>query len=84
MELASRAGARAARSWPPVQLDALLQGIESELLSRALRAGKGNKTKAAELLGISRARLHRRCHQLGLEAAPARDTPAGPPPVARE
>jgi transcriptional regulator with PAS, ATPase and Fis domain len=43
-----------------VQLDQLLQEIEQELIDRAIRQTKGNKSKAAEILGITRARLHRR------------------------
>lgn len=44
----------------PVELDAVLEEVERELLVRALRRAKGNKTKAAHLLGVSRARFHRR------------------------
>lgn len=53
-----------------IQLDAYLGEIEKELLQRALRRARGNKTKAAALLGLHRARLIRRLVQLGL-AAPA-------------
>ena len=49
-----------------IVLDDLMADIEVELLRRALSRAKGNKTKAAELLGISRARLHRRLEQLDL------------------
>jgi transcriptional regulator of acetoin/glycerol metabolism len=55
-----------ARKNDAVVLDDLLADIEAELLKRALARAKGNKTKAAELLGISRARLHRRLEQLAL------------------
>jgi DNA-binding NtrC family response regulator len=44
----------------PINLDELLAQIEDELIQRALARAKGNKTKAAELLGITRARLHRK------------------------
>jgi DNA-binding NtrC family response regulator len=43
-----------------VQLDQLLADIEVELIRRALERAKGNKSRAAELLGVTRARLHRR------------------------
>jgi len=49
-----------------VVLDDLLADIEAELLRRAMVRSKGNKSRAAELLGISRARLHRRLEQFGL------------------
>jgi DNA-binding NtrC family response regulator len=54
-----------------IELDAYLGEIEAELLRRAMAQARGNKTKAAELLGIHRARLIRRLVQLGL--APAAD-----------
>jgi DNA-binding NtrC family response regulator len=43
-----------------VVLDAVLEEVERELFVRALRRAKGNKTKAARLLGLTRARFHRR------------------------
>jgi transcriptional regulator with PAS, ATPase and Fis domain len=55
----------------PIQLDALLAEIEKEALLRALAQAKGNKSQAAELLGISRGRLLRRLMHFGLiERAP--------------
>jgi transcriptional regulator with PAS, ATPase and Fis domain len=53
-----------------IQLDEYLQKIERELLKRAIRQAKGNKTKAAKLLGISRAKLLRRIQQFNLTAEP--------------
>jgi DNA-binding NtrC family response regulator len=50
-----------------IVIDEFLARVERELLSRALAQAKGNKTKAAQLLGISRPRLYRRAVQLGLE-----------------
>ena len=50
-----------------IDLDRYLEKIESELMSRAIRFAKGNKTKAAGLLGLNRARLLRRIEHLGLE-----------------
>lgn len=50
-----------------IRLDEFLLEVEKELLQRALKMTKGNKAKAARLLGIHRARLIRRVSQLGLE-----------------
>ncbi|WP_146115736.1 MULTISPECIES: sigma 54-interacting transcriptional regulator [Pirellulaceae] len=50
-----------------VDLDAALEAYEREILVRTLKAAKGNKTQAANMLNISRARLHRRIEQWGLE-----------------
>ncbi|TWT31952.1 AAA-type ATPase lid domain-containing protein [Blastopirellula retiformator] len=58
----------AAKPAEPIELDAFLAGVEEELIRRALEQTKGNKSKAAELLGVSRARLHRR-----LESAESSD-----------
>ncbi|MGY8767811.1 MAG: sigma-54-dependent transcriptional regulator [Pirellulales bacterium] len=43
-----------------INLDEFLLEVELELISGALKQSGGNKTKAAKMLGISRARLHRR------------------------
>jgi DNA-binding NtrC family response regulator len=43
-----------------INLDQFLREIEKELISRAMREAKGNKAKAASLLGISRPKLLRR------------------------
>ncbi len=50
----------------PIDMDQFLAGIERELIVRALRRSKGNKTRAARLLGLNRARFHRRVAALGL------------------
>lgn len=50
-----------------IRLDEFLGRIERELIARALAKAKGNKTKAAALLGMTRPRLYRRLVQLGLE-----------------
>lgn len=52
-----------------IVLDEFLGRVERELISRALARAKGNKTKAAKLLGMTRPRLYRRLVQLGLEEA---------------
>lgn len=51
----------------PLKLDEFLLDVEKELLRRAMRRARGNKAKAARLLGISRPRLLRRWSQLGLD-----------------
>ena len=58
-------------AFPPRQdetivLDELLGRIERELINRAMARAKGNKTKTALLLGMTRPRLYRRLVQLGL------------------
>jgi DNA-binding NtrC family response regulator len=50
----------------PIDLDEFLANIERELIQRALHRSKGNKTRAAWLLGINRARLHRRLEHFGI------------------
>lgn len=49
-----------------IVLDEFLERIERELVERALLRSKGNKTRAAGLLGMTRPRLYRRLVQLGL------------------
>lgn len=51
-----------------VQLDEFLESTERELVSRALKQAGGNKSQAARLLGINRARLLRRLNHLGIES----------------
>jgi DNA-binding NtrC family response regulator len=65
--LAAAASRRPRREVGPIELEKVLAGIELELIERALRQAKGNKTKAARLLGLTRPRLYRRMVQLGLE-----------------
>jgi DNA-binding NtrC family response regulator len=57
---AATAAAHPPKPDEPIDLDAFLAGIEKELMVRALRRSKGNKTRAARLLGVNRARFHRR------------------------
>jgi transcriptional regulator of acetoin/glycerol metabolism len=42
-----------------------LEGLERMALQRALRLCKGNRTKAASMLGISRDTLYRKLRQYG-------------------
>src|SRR5690606_34972716 len=63
-----------------IELDTFLAEIERELLQRALARSRGNKSKAAKLLGISRPRLLRRMEQLGL-APPSPPSPKSPGPT---
>lgn len=51
---------------PGVKLDATLETIEKRLITLALARTNGNTSKAADLLGIWRARLLRRVEALGL------------------
>jgi DNA-binding NtrC family response regulator len=50
-----------------IDLETFLARVEKELLARALRRARGNKSKAAKLLGLTRPRLYRRLVALGLE-----------------
>jgi DNA-binding NtrC family response regulator len=60
---------------PPLKLDAILEAVEKRLLRLALRKAGGNATRAAELLGVWRARLLRRVQALGLGNAGDSTTP---------
>jgi PAS domain S-box-containing protein len=51
---------------PIKPLDELLLEVEQRLIETALRQSRGNKSRAAEILGISRPRLYRRISELGL------------------
>jgi DNA-binding NtrC family response regulator len=57
----------------PLPLDTLLEHAERRLIELALRRAKGNRGRAAEILGIWRARLLRRIEALELVAPPAKD-----------
>jgi len=68
LRLGAAAIAHPSRQDDPIDLDQFLAGVEKELIHRALTRTKNNKSKAAELLGMNRARLLRRLAQLGLAA----------------
>lgn len=70
LQLAADATALASRRPEPIDLQRLLADIERELIERALRLARGNKARAARLLGLNRPRLYRRMVALGLEPAP--------------
>jgi len=44
----------------PIDLPVFLDDVEHELIQRAMKKAKGNKTRASQMLGINRARLLRR------------------------
>ncbi len=57
----------------PQPLDELLAEIERRLIESALASARQNKSRAAELLGISRPRLYRRIKELNLPDAEGGD-----------
>jgi DNA-binding NtrC family response regulator len=67
-------------SSPIEPLDEILTQVERRLIETALRQARRNKSRAADLLGISRPRLYRRIKELSLpdEPEPA-DEPDNPP-----
>ncbi len=72
---------------PPMLLDPLLTRVETRLITLALERSRNNKSWAAELLGINRARLLRRIEQLGIgsenpETPAAIENPADEPDLA--
>ncbi|MCD5341035.1 hypothetical protein LR392_02180 [Arthrobacter sp. AK04] len=56
---------------PPRRPLSLIKSAEREAIIRALDAAGGNKSEAAELLGMGRTTLYRRLRQLGLESGEA-------------
>jgi hypothetical protein len=63
---AAQAASRPRKRTERIVLDDLLAQIEREAILRALAQADGNKTEAADLLGMTRPRLYRRLVQLGL------------------
>ncbi|HEX5471640.1 MAG TPA: helix-turn-helix domain-containing protein [Lacipirellulaceae bacterium] len=77
---ASLAAARRLRPQPErIVLDDLLANIEKEAIVRALSQARGNKSEAANLLGMTRPRLYRRLVQLGLVAEGVDEPPPEEP-----
>ena len=54
-----------------VKLD--LGGNERKLIEQALISAKGNRTRAAEILGISRRTLHRRLNEYAASGDPIKE-----------
>jgi DNA-binding NtrC family response regulator len=65
---ASQTASRVRKQPQRIVLDELLAQIEREAIVQALAQAGGNKTEAADLLGMTRPRLYRRLVQLGLIA----------------
>ncbi len=78
LRLAAQAAAYPRRPEERIVLDEFLGRVERELIRRALTRAKGNKAKAARLLGLTRPRLYRRMVQLGLEGKTKEGGPATP------
>jgi DNA-binding NtrC family response regulator len=75
---AAKAAALPRRAPEKIDLTEFLESIERELITRALAQAGGNKSAAAELLGMPRPRLYRRLVQLGLIAEPTKATEEQP------
>lgn len=69
LQYAAGAAAHPPKASEAIVLEDFLAHVERELIERALLRAKGNKSKAARLLGMTRPRLYRRLVQLGLEQA---------------
>lgn len=78
IHLAAAAGRLPRRGPQPIALEDFLATVERELIQRAMRLAKGNKTKAAKLLSLTRPRLYRRMVQLGLEEEGQAASDGGP------
>jgi transcriptional regulator with GAF, ATPase, and Fis domain len=52
---------------PGIDLDEILERVERKLIQYALEKTGGARAGAARLMGISRSRLYRRLHALGLD-----------------
>jgi transcriptional regulator of acetoin/glycerol metabolism len=52
----------------PVSADSMnLEGVERDLVEKALDQAKGNKSRAARLLGLTRAQLYSRIEKYGVQ-----------------
>jgi DNA-binding NtrC family response regulator len=68
LRLTRQAAGQPRRTEETIVLDEYLARVERELIRRALARAKGNKARAARLLGLTRPRLYRRMVLLGLES----------------
>ena len=66
IDWSKQADAHPRRPDEPIEIDEFLATIEKEILERALQRTKGNKTRAASLVGMSRARFLRRLEHFGI------------------
>lgn len=60
-----------------LQLDPILERVERDAILDALRQAKGQRNKAARLMGISRSRLYRRMDALGITSSDPGERPNG-------
>ena len=67
LHAAQQQAAHPVRELAPVDLPKMLEDLEREAIQRALALAKGNKSQAARLLGLRRARLLRRIDALDIE-----------------
>lgn len=65
---------------PIEPLDEILTQVERRLIETALRQARRNKSRAADLLGISRPRLYRRIKELNLPDEPESTEESANPP----
>lgn len=63
--MAVKAIASPRREFEAIQMDDVLSDFENEMIARAIAVCNGNKTNAARMLGITRARLHRKLDESG-------------------
>jgi DNA-binding NtrC family response regulator len=66
LRLAADASRHVKKQPEPLDLEKYLASVETEAIRRALADAKGNKARAARLLGLTRPRLYRRMVELGL------------------
>ncbi|MBY0586504.1 sigma 54-interacting transcriptional regulator [bacterium] len=65
-----------ADTFPLPSLNQVLESVERRMIELSLRRHRGNKSKAAKELGISRPRLHRRAQELGFAEDSPEENPA--------